>query len=384
MVTTIIIFILVLGLLVLVHEFGHFYVAKKSGMVVYEFGFGFPPRLFGIQKIEGKWKVVWGPGTAHRTSDSGTGQVSASSESTIYSINWIPLGGFVRIMGENNEQQQDPKSFVNKPFWPRFFTLVAGVAMNFLLAAVIFAVGFGMGLPAAFENSTDVPKGAKFSNAKPGIVEVVPGQPAEIAGLKAGDSLVALDGNNFTSAEEYRNYIQTNSGKEFNFTVQRGGENFEIKVQSIKDPGPNQGPTGIALATLGELSYPWYMAPVEGFKTASAQTINIVMGLYDLITSKIGLGSLGGPVKIAQLTGQVADMGIVYLLQFTAFLSLNLAVLNIMPFPALDGGRVLFLIVEKIRGKKNNQKLEQWANAAGFALLLLLMLLVTIKDVRGF
>jgi regulator of sigma E protease len=117
---------------------------------------------------------------------------------------------------------------------------------------------------------------------------------------------------------------------------------------------------------------------------AIVQTGAIFSGLYKLVTSGLGLSSLGGPVKIAQLTGQVADMGIIYLMQFTAFLSLNLAVLNIMPFPALDGGRVVFLIIEKIRGKRNNQKFEQMANAAGFALLLLLMLVVTIKDVKGF
>jgi regulator of sigma E protease len=379
MVATILIFILILGLLVLVHEFGHFILAKKSRMVVHEFGFGFPPRLIGIKKIQGKWKVVWG----HQKSISDS-ELNQGDENTLYSINSIPLGGFVRIMGENNEHENNPKSFINKPFWPRFLTLVAGVIMNFILAAVIFGVGFGIGLPAAFETSSEIPKYAVMENAKTAIIEVIKDQPADKAGIKSGDFIVSIDNNKFAKAEEYRNYIRSNSGKEFSFEIERGGQIFNFKLVSVSNPAEGQGPTGIALTMLGKLRYPWYLAPYEGLKMAIVQTGAIFSGLYKLLTSGLGLSSLGGPVKIAQLTGQVADMGIIYLMQFTAFLSLNLAVLNIMPFPALDGGRVVFLIIEKIRGKRNNQKFEQMANAAGFALLLLLMLVVTIKDVKGF
>src|SRR5205085_3178665 len=128
MLLTILIFIIILGILVFVHEFGHFFVAKKSGMKVDEFGFGFPPRIFGLQKISGKWTILWG----HKP--------PLDSEKTIYSINWIPFGGFVKIVGENNEQENDPRSFVNKGFWPRFLTLIAGVSMNWLLAAVLFTL----------------------------------------------------------------------------------------------------------------------------------------------------------------------------------------------------------------------------------------------------
>lgn len=376
---TVLIFIIILGLLVLVHEFGHFYVAKKSGMVVHEFGFGFPPRLVGIKKVNNTWKVVWG----HQKSLSDQ-EINHKDESTLYSINLIPLGGFVRIMGENNEYEDNPKSFINKGFWPRFFTLVAGVAMNVVLAWALFSAGFIAGLPVAIDGLEQIPKNATFSDPKVAIIEVVKDLPAEKAGVKPGDIILSINSNTMNSTDEVREYVKSQAGNELLFNIVRGKETLEIKVNSTKDPKPGEGPTGIALASLGKMTFPWYLAPYEGIKTTFYQLSAIVTGLYDLFTSKIGLSSLGGPVKIAQITGQVAELGFSHLMQFAAFLSLNLAVLNILPFPALDGGRVLFLVIEKIRGKRNNQKLEQFVNTAGFAFLLLLMLLVTIKDVKGF
>jgi regulator of sigma E protease len=382
MISTIIIFILILGLLVLVHEFGHFWVAKKSGMKVLEFGFGFPPRAFGIQKQNGKWRMIWGS----RAIESEEARLAkGEADNTIYSINWIPLGGFVKIFGENNEYETDPRSFINRPFWGRFLTLVAGVVMNIVLAWLLISIGFGLGLPAAVSDLSEVPSGAKFTEPKTAILEVEKDKPAEIAGLKPGDVIVSIDGKQFDSVDSVRNYIRQNSGQQLQFEVRRANEakKFEVASKALSELGPEEGPTGIVLATLGKLSYPWHKAFYEGLRTTFSQIASIVTGLYRLISAGIGLDSLGGPVKIAQLTGQVADMGLPYLIQFTSFLSLNLAVLNILPFPALDGGRVLFLIIEKIRGKKNNQKIEQWANTLGFVLLLLLMFLVTIKDIRG-
>lgn len=384
---TIIIFIIILGLLVLVHEFGHFIVAKKSGMRVLEFGFGFPPRLFGLKKSDGKWKIVWG----HRSSSQEnnlaptlSSKGEGAQNETIYSINLIPLGGFVKIWGENNEHGEDPRSFINRPFWARFFTLVAGVVMNVILAWVLFSVGFIVGLPTALENPESLPKNAKFTQPQVAITEVLEGKPAEKAGIKPGDIILKIDNQIFTSSDNLRQYIRENAGKEFNFEIKRLKSIEIIKVPSIPNPKPEEGPTGIALANIGKLSFPFFQAFWEGGRTTFISLNNIALGIYQLFTSKVSLDSLGGPVKIAQLTGQVADMGIVYLIQFTAFLSLNLAILNILPFPALDGGRVLFLLIEKIRGKKNNQKVEQWANLTGFALLIFLMILVTIKDVKGF
>lgn len=403
MISTIIIFILILGLLVFVHEFGHFIVAKKSGMRVLEFGFGFPPRLFGFQKFEGSWRIIWGHRDPSRkfVPEPVEGQISASSnfkpstspgikiaanqaDSTIYSINAIPLGGFVRIWGENNEHEGDPRSFINRPFWNRFATLVAGVAMNIILAWILVSVGFTIGMPTALDDAAALPKSAKFTDRRAAIVEIVPDSPAQKAGLMPGDAILAIDGKIFQTVERLRDYIRANPGKVFDFKIKRAGQELAISVKSLPTFGEGQGPTGIALADLGKLSFPWYQSFWEGAKATYVELINILGGLYRLFTSRMGFESIGGPVKIAQITRQVADMGFIYLLQFTSFLSLNLAVLNILPFPALDGGRVLFLIIEKLRRKRNNPKIEQAVNAAGFAFLILLMILVTIKDVRGF
>lgn len=370
MVVTIIIFVLILGLLIFVHEFGHFYAAKKSGMLVQEFGFGFPPRLFGVQKISGRYRWVWG----HRQ--------PTDPNFTVYSFNWIPLGGFVKILGENNEHEDHPGSFISKPFRSRFVTLVAGVVMNVMLAWVLTSVGFTIGLPTAVESFDRLPAGASWKQPQVAIVEVIPGLPAARAGIQAGDIILSVDGMAVTTLEQVRDYIKARAGQEFNFQIKRLNQNLEIRVYSKSDA--TEGPTGIVLANIGRLTLPWYAAIWEGAKTTVYQLRAIVGGLYQLVTSKVGLQGVGGPVKIAQLTGQVAHLGLVYVIQFTAFLSLNLAILNILPFPALDGGRVVFLLIEKIRGRRHNPKIEQIVNTVGFVFLLLLMVLVTIKDIKGF
>jgi regulator of sigma E protease len=176
-------------------------------------------------------------------------------------------------------------------------------------------------------------------------------------------------------------YVKTNKGKELSFDVKRVNEEKSFKVQSNPDPKEGEGVVGIGMALYGKLQFGPIAAIGQGFQTAYTQLVNIATGLYKLFSAGDGLESLGGPVKIAQITGQVADLGIIPLLQFAAFLSLNLALLNAMPFPALDGGRMLFLIIEKIRGKRNNAKIEQYANAIGFMALLLLMLAITVRDV---
>lgn len=372
MITTILIFIVILGLLVFVHELGHFIVAKRSGMKVDEFGFGFPPRMLGIQKVGGKFAFVWG----HKP--------PKDPSQTVYSINWIPLGGFVKIVGENNEAENDPQSFINKPFFPRLLTLVAGVLMNVILAWVLISIGFMRGLPVDVGSATEFGHGGQLSSPQVAIAEVKEGMPGSQAGLKPNDIIVAIDGQPMTKVEDVQNYIRPRQGSEFTFDIKRGDMTTPIKVSSLASPPEGSGPTGIALASVGLLKYPWYWAVVQGASATIDQIWAIISGMYYVFSSGQGFDSLGGPAKIAQLTGQVADLGISYLIQFTAFLSLNLAILNILPFPALDGGRVLFLIIEKVRGKRNNQNVEQLANTAGFLLLLTLMVFVTINDIRGF
>ncbi len=347
MLITIIIFIIILGLLVFVHESGHFFIAKTSGMKVEEFGFGFPPRLFGFQRTAAGFRLVWGRAK------------TADPDATIYSVNSIPLGGFVRILGENNEAPDDPQSFINKPFWPRLLTLLGGVLMNVVLAWVLISAAYVHGLPIAVDNPQDLPAHATLHNPQTTIIEVLPDSPAAKAGVRANDILIGVDGNSFDKAgiAPYQKYILNNKGQVIIFSIVRGSEQFDLKVASSANPPAGQGPTGIALATVGDLTFPWYQAGWEGAKTTLSQITAIFSGLYHVITAGQGLKSLGGPVKIAQLTGQVAKLGFIHLVQFTALLSLNLAILNALPFPALDGGRVLFLFIEKIRRKRNNQTL---------------------------
>ena len=375
---TILIFIIILAILVFVHEFGHFIVAKKSGMEVEEFGFGFPPRIAGIQKVNGKWKWVW---TFSKAQKAEADEQNIKTSGTIYSINLIPLGGFVRILGENNENEDHPGSFINKGFWPRFLTLVAGVIMNVILAFVIFSAGYMIGLPVAVDSVTDIPAHASFSHPQVAILDVEPGLPADKAGIKANDILLAIDGQKITDVTTIQNYVKAHAGSQVDIEVQRGAQDLNFEVVPNPNPGPNEGPTGIDLSLVGRLKYSPLYAIIEGAKTTGSELVAIVVGLYQLFSGGVGLSSLGGPVKIAKLTGQVAGLGFVYLLQFMAFLSLNLAVLNILPFPALDGGRVLFLLIEKVRRKRNNQKVEQFVNTVGFVFLILLMVAVTIHDI---
>jgi regulator of sigma E protease len=364
---TIIVFLIILGVLVFVHEFGHFIVAKKSGMQVEEFGFGFPPRIAGVQKLKGKWKWVWG----HKQ--------PLDAEKTVYSLNWIPLGGFVRILGENNEDETNPKSFINKGFWPRFFTLVAGVIMNWILAAVIFTIMLAVGTTS--EIGPDMPAGAQISNRQVAIVDVLPNSPADKAGLKPQDFIISVDGQKFENYDALRAYIVANEGKTFNFTVKRISQVLTLPVQSLANPSSTEGPTGIELTDIGTVRLPILTSIKEGISQTYYTTITIVSQLGGLFKGGQALQQVGGPVRIAKLVGQVRLLGIVPLLNLTALLSLSLAILNILPFPALDGGRVLFLFIEKIRRKRNNQKVEQFINTAGFVFLLLLMVLVTVNDI---
>lgn len=381
MILTIIIFVIVLGLLVFVHELGHFLVAKKSGMQVDEFGFGFPPRVIGVYRTNNKGaQFVFGSKTP------------PDAQGTIYSLNLIPLGGFVKIVGENNDAPNNPNSFGKKPFWMRLCTLLAGVVMNAVLAWVLISIGLAVGIPTVIDeqNVTALPQGATLSAPLLTILDVREQSPASKAGILVGDKILAIDRTPVDSKPvqeqivSVQNYIKERKGQNFEFLVSRSGETETLVVTSNANPGPGEGPTGVSLGMVGNLRYPWYRAPLTGLRVASEQLYAVVGGLAKLVSGGVSLNQVGGPVKIAQLTGEASRLGIIYLLQFAAFLSLNLAVLNSLPIPALDGGRVLFLIIEKIRRKPNNPNIEQAVNAFGFLALLLLMLIVTINDFNGF
>ncbi|OGF24599.1 RIP metalloprotease RseP [Candidatus Falkowbacteria bacterium RIFCSPLOWO2_12_FULL_45_13] len=375
MLLTIIIFILVLSILVFAHELGHFMMARKFGVKAEEFGFGFPPRLFGFYKNnQGDWRYVFG------------GREITDCPGTVYSLNWLPLGGFVKIKGENGEGEKEPDSFAARPVWQRAIILSAGVVMNIILAMVLIIAGFMMGLPQSLEGGLDAR--AQISDRKIQIVEVLGGSRAQSAGLKIGDTIVSIDNNKFSSFEELQGYVNSKIGLELNYKIERGRETLDKPITPALMPETGKGGIGVAISETGIVSYPWYLAIWQGVKTTFILTWVIITAFYELLKGLIfGQGvtaDLAGPVGIAALTGQVARLGFVYLMQFTALLSINLAVINFFPFPALDGGRVLFLVIEKIKRGPVKREVEGLIHNLGFALLMILVLIVTFRDVAKF
>ena len=352
MIVTLIIFIAVLSLLVFVHELGHFLVAKWNGVKVEEFGFGFPPRVFGWKKGE-----------------------------TTYTVNWIPLGGFVKIKGEDGEQSREKDSFGHKTFWQRLGILSAGVLMNLLLAWVLLGVGFLFGLPQIIDG---LPSSARVSQPVVQIASVLPGAPAAQAELQSGDAIVSMNVQTITDSETFRRLINQ-KGAANELVVRRKNE---LKMVSIvAEPLQETGTIGlgVALVKTGLVSYPWYRAPYEGLCMVGRTLQEIFSTLYNfvygLFSPQRSAVEFSGPVGIAILTSEVVKMGFRYLLQFAAVLSINLAAINILPIPALDGGRIAFLIFERLRGKKIAKEIEALTHNVGFMLLMLLVLVVTYFDV---
>lgn len=357
MFSTIIVFILVLGLLIFVHEFGHFITAKRAGIKVEEFGFGYPPRLFGIKRGE-----------------------------TLYSLNLLPIGGFVRIHGEEgrpdkkDQEKESQRAFYNKPVRTRAFILSAGVIMNLLLAVFLLSLGYWLGLP---EMVDDQAAAADLKNAKVQITQVVFDSPANLAGIKMGDTL-----KDFETVGQVQEFIKAHQGEEITLAIQRGDQILEKTLIPRLNPPAGQGALGIALARTAIVSHPWYQAIFLGITSTANLVWLIIATLFKLIWQLVTTGQaalqIAGPVGIFNLTSQAAKLGFIYVLQFTALLSINLAILNILPFPALDGGRLFFLAIEKIKGSPLNQKFERLANTAGFIILILLMFAITWRDIVRF
>lgn len=367
MLLTIIVSILILGLLIFVHEFGHFISAKKLGMKVEEFGFGFPPRIFGIKKGE-----------------------------TLYSINLIPLGGFVRIYGEQREKDEknkkkrgrpkkDKRAFYAKPAWKRAIVLSMGVIMNLVLAGILLSFVHGLGVPTIIEKGME----EKADNIQLQVLAIAMDSPAKETGLKIGDTIskIKIQDKEFQvkESEDVQEVVARYTGEQITLIIKRGDEIVEKEITPRISPPEGEGPMGIALAKVGLVKYPWYSSIWQGFKTAGQLTITFVSLFYQLFKNLLLtghlIGEIAGPVGIASLTHQMTKLGLVYVLQFTALFSINLAILNILPFPALDGGRLLFLAIEKIKGSPIKAKTEQLVNGLGFAILIALMILITFKDI---
>ena len=372
MLLTIITFFAVLGLIVLVHEFGHFIVARKNKVRVDEFGFGIPPRIIGLYKDEqNKFKIV--------------GRKQIETKNMIWSLNWIPLGGFVKIKGEQGEAAQDVDSFAHKSIGARAAILSAGVTMNIILAVILLSIGFVIGVPQAIDDSTKLSSLAKISDENIRIVQILPDTPAANAGLKIGDVLVNINDQSFNDVASIQNFVDLQIGQTAKFQIKRNNQLINLPITPEILVETNHGGIGVALVKTGIVSYPWYIAWWEGLKETGQMIVSVIVGLFLLVKNLLVdhqlIGEVYGPVGIASLVGDAARMGVLYLLQLTAALSVIIAVINYLPFPALDGGRVLFLIIEIFRGKPIDQKLEAIFHNVGFALLMLLILIVTFSDI---
>lgn len=349
--------LLVLGLLVFAHELGHYWAARRAGMKVHEFAIGMGP-------------VLWSTKRAVRLPVGGG---SAPVDDTImYSLRAIPLGGFVRIGGmEPGEDPNEPGSFNTKPWAWRFITLIAGCVMNFVLAAFLFCLlGTLIGLPTgAATNEVDI---------------VMPNTPAAQIGLQSGDRLLSVAGVRTDDVARLRKEIESHPKQPIFITFQRGNSTLTrtLTPAGVKEDGKQVGRVGIQFVTLKERKN-----PVEALSMGMQQTwgwsYTTVKGLSDMLTSKISVKeNVGGPVKIFQQTGQYAKRGIDDLIIFAAILSINLGIFNLLPIPALDGGRLIFLLLELVRrGRRVDPKKEAYVHAAGMVFLLMLILLITYKDV---
>lgn len=351
---TALLFLVLLSVLVIAHEFGHYIAARISGVTVEEFGLGFPPR---IAAWKGKKGMLW-------------------------TLNLIPLGGFVKLKGETGDHRDAADSFARQSLLKRFFVLVAGVGMNLIAAAVIFTVGFMIGMPTITEGG--VP-GATIDHQVIRVLEVMPDSPAATAGFAIGDAVSTIDGAAFTNSEDARAALAEDVVH--SIVVTRDGVETTIAVDPdyIEDLG--RVGVGIGLVETGNVRFPWYKAPIMGVTATVTATWQVVSAFAALIASPFTdtnvQAEVAGPIGIAVLTGEVARLGFGHLLQFAAMLSINLAVINILPIPALDGGRIAFLALEVIRRKPTTPQIEQIVHTAGFAILLLLVLAVTLKDIVG-
>lgn len=354
MLLTVLVFIILLGVLVLVHEWGHFIVARWLGVRVEEFAFGFPPRVASFVR-----------------------------QKTRYALNLIPIGGYVRIYGEGGDDERDPESFSSRSLPQRFAIIAAGVAMNVALAWALFSVGHAIGLP------TVLGEGEAGRGAAVTVIGVAPGSPADAAGIRFGDVVEALEIGNEKLAvgqiEDVQKFIEAHRGEEIRFRLQRGREFIERVAHARVTPPIDEGAVGIAMANVGVTRSPWWRSPWDGAKTTLGATLAITRALGGTVRDLFAEGRLSadvsGPVGIFVFANESQRLGATYLIELAGILSVNLALLNILPIPALDGGRILFLFIEGVRGARVNQRVEQAVHTIGFALLLLMMAAVTYRDI---
>lgn len=361
---TIVLFLLVISILILVHEAGHLIAAKLTGVRAEEFSLGMGPIV----------AKVWHDGE------------------TQYNIRAFPIGGFVRLQGETEgapleypiPEGEEERSFVNKSTAAKTFILTAGITMNYILGLLLIAtVFFAIGQPIA--ESTLV------------LTEIAEDSPAAEAALQPDDVITGFrvpSEESFVDPENsqaFSDFIVAQKGSEIILQIQRGDETITTSLTPRVDPPEGQGSIGITYSELTDVSYtpvPWWQVPGKSLQTSvelvGMMFVGITRMVGDLVSQGVVPNDVAGPIGIAKLTGEVANQGFYQLLQFMALISINLAVVNILPFPALDGGRLVFVLIEGLTGKKPAPKYEGWIHAAGLLLLLALMVVITYFDIQRF
>jgi regulator of sigma E protease len=362
-IVTILVFIIVLAVLVFVHELGHFLIAKACGVRVDEFGLGFPPRIAGIKKGE-----------------------------TIYSINAIPFGGFVKIFGENGDSGS--RSFAHLAKWKQVSVLIAGVTSNLLFAWIILSAAFLWGMPTSLSGTTPSDLAGKhIDNVHIAILSITAKSPADKAHLQAGDTIVSLSatsalsdtlsGNNL-SVEYIQDFIKAHTGPII-FSILRSGKMTSITVTPEDGVIAGQRAVGIALDEIGS----WHTSFFESLKQGgilfwhllSQTAVGFATLFHDLFIGQAHLSEVSGPIGIAKDVGDARAMGFVYVITFTALISINLALINLIPIPALDGGRILFVIIEAIRRKAIPAHIAVKVNTISFIALICLIVIISAHDI---
>ncbi len=360
---TAIAFLIIFSLLVLVHEVGHFIAARKAKIKVKEFGLGLPPRA----------KTLW-----------------KDKKGTIFSLNWIPFGGFVKMLGEDSTDKKtlnNPDSFAAKSLWRRFTVIVAGVTMNFVMAIFLLTIGFTFGMKPFLVTSEDFKQHYEAGNIVGypllKIEEVLDGGSAADAGILPGDIIQKINGEKI---EIDSDILGMQAGLEtINYQILRGEEVLDFTM--IPDEENKVGvslSSGFEIEEIKDIKYPFYQAPFEALKTSgrlAGLTVEMFGALLVNLTKFVMPQDVAGPVGIVQMTHKIVEVGeFMELIKFTALLSISLAVINILPFPALDGGRLVFIIYEAIARRKPSANIEAYIHGIGYLFLMGLILIITWND----
>jgi len=349
----ILVFIALLAVLILVHELGHFLMAKKEGVKVEEFAFGFPPRLWS-KKIKG----------------------------TVYSLNLIPLGGYVRLYGE--DEPRGKGSFISKSVWSRFKIVSAGVIMNLLLGYLFLLIYLGLGNGPLASNPSDYSSWVNSYRIYPIILQIDSDSAAEKMGLKVGDIILQVNGREFERAESFSRFTAQNPNQEIEMSVQRDKEILTLKGRI--DSNESRGEIGVTVADyFDKVRFKWWAVPLMAGIDLFNLIATILYFFGNLVLSLFGraqpIGTVVGPVGIYILTKKAVELGFSYVLRLATFLTVNLALVNFLPLPALDGGRAILLGLEKIKGKRLKPEVESWVHLVGFIVILVLMVALTIRDI---